>query len=211
MNIGGKLKMKLRRLGAAALAATLMAASTAIVVNAADLITSETVMDSSWSKNAMFDAGLVGSGANLKIEIKDLGADPTIKVASQHPDGWKDYDFTGKVTDNNGNAVEFLTEWSVMKPAADASYVIVQLDGDAAADIDAYGGVVYGIDYTLVSASTVDAAPAEEAPAAPAAGDVDAATDSSKGSPDTGIADVAAVAGLAVLAIGGVVFTKKRK
>lgn len=205
--------MKLRRLGAAALAASLMAASTAIVVNAADIITSETVMDSSWSKNAMFDAGLVGSSANLKIEIKDLGGDPTIKVASQHPDGWKDYDYTGKVTDNNGNAVEFLTEWSVMKPAAGTEYVIVQLDGDAAADINEYGGVVYGIDYTLVSVSTVDAAPAEAAPAeeAPAAGDVDAATDSSKGSPDTGIADVAAVAGLAVLAIGGVVFTKKRK
>ena len=198
--------MKLRRLGAVTLAAALMAASTAIVVDAADILTSETVMDSSWSKNAPFDAGLVGSSANLKIEIKDLGGDPTIKVASQHPDGWKDYDFTGKVTDNNGNAVEFLTEWSVMKPAAGTEYVIVQLDGDAAADIDTYGGVVYGIDYTLVSASTVDAAPA-----APAAGNVDAATDSSKGSPDTGIADVAAVAGLAVLAIGGVVFTRKRK
>ena len=200
--------MKLRRLGAAALAASLAAVSTAIVVSAADIVTSETVMDSSWSKNAPFGAGLVGSSANLKIEIKDLGGDPTIKVASQHPDGWKDYDFTGKVTDNNGNAVEFLTEWSVMKPAAGTEYIIVQLDGDAAADIDEYGGVVYGIDYTLVSASTVDAAPAA---AAPAAGDVDAATDSSKGSPDTGIADVAAVAGLAVLAIGGVVFTKKRK
>ena len=200
--------MKLRRLGAAALAASLAAVSTAIVVSAADIVTSETVMDSSWSKNAPFGAGLVGSSANLKIEIKDLGGDPTIKVASQHPDGWKDYDFTGKVTDNNGNAVEFLTEWSVMKPAAGTEYIIVQLDGDAAADIDEYGGVVYGIDYTLVSASTVDAAPAA---AAPAAGDVDAATDSSKGSPDTGIEDVAVVAGLAVLALGGVMVAKKRK
>ena len=47
--------------------------------------------------------------------------------------------------------------------------------------------------------------------AAPAAGDVDAATDSSKGSPDTGIADVAVVAGLAVLAGAGIAFTRKRK
>ena len=39
----------------------------------------------------------------------------------------------------------------------------------------------------------------------------DAATDSSKGSPDTGIADVAAVAGLAVLALGGIMVAKKRK
>ena len=46
---------------------------------------------------------------------------------------------------------------------------------------------------------------------APVAGNVDAATDSSKGSPDTGIADVAAVAGLAVLALGGIMVAKKRK
>lgn len=203
--------MKFRRLGTAALAAALMAASTAIVVDAADLITSETVMDSSWSKNAMFDAGQVGSGATLKIEIKDLGADPTIKVASQHPDGWKDYDFTGKITDDSGNNVDFVVEYSVMKPVAGTKYITVQLDGDAASDIDTYGGVVYGIDYTLVSVKTEDAAAAAPAAEAPAAGDVQAATDSSKGSPDTGIADVAAVAGLAVLAGGAVVVAKKRK
>lgn len=51
-------------------------------------------------------------------------------------------------------------------------------------------------------------APAEEAPAT---GDVDASTDSTKGSPDTGVADVAAVAGLAVLAGGAFIVAKKRK
>ena len=45
----------------------------------------------------------------------------------------------------------------------------------------------------------------------PAAGDVAAATDSAKGSPDTGVADVAAVAGLAIVAAGAVVVAKKRK
>ena len=50
-----------------------------------------------------------------------------------------------------------------------------------------------------------------EAAPAPEAGNVDAATDSSKGSPDTGAADVAAVAGLAVVAAGAVVVAKKRK
>lgn len=50
----------------------------------------------------------------------------------------------------------------------------------------------------------------EEAPA-PATGDVDAATDSSKGSPDTGVADVAAVAGIGVLAAGAAIVAKKRK
>ena len=42
-------------------------------------------------------------------------------------------------------------------------------------------------------------------------GNVDAATDSSKGSPDTGVADVAAVAGLAVVAAGAAIVAKKRK
>lgn len=45
----------------------------------------------------------------------------------------------------------------------------------------------------------------------PAAGDVEAATDSSKGSPDTGVADVAAVAGLAIVACGVALVAKKRK
>lgn len=43
------------------------------------------------------------------------------------------------------------------------------------------------------------------------AGDVDAATDSSKGSPDTGIADVAVVAGIALAAGAGIALTRKRK
>lgn len=51
----------------------------------------------------------------------------------------------------------------------------------------------------------------EEVNEAPAAGDVDAAADSSKGSPDTGVADVAAVAGLAIVACGAVLVSKKRK
>ena len=43
------------------------------------------------------------------------------------------------------------------------------------------------------------------------AGDVDASTDSSKGSPDTGIEDVAVIGGLAVLAGAAIAFTRKRK
>ena len=43
------------------------------------------------------------------------------------------------------------------------------------------------------------------------AGDVDASTDSSKGSPDTGVEDVAVVAGLAIVAAGAVLVSKKRK
>ena len=55
---------------------------------------------------------------------------------------------------------------------------------------------------------------AASAPSAPAAGDVDASTDTSapsKGSPDTGVEDVAVVAGLAIVAAGAVLVSKKRK
>ena len=87
---------------------------------------------------------------------------------------------------------------------------------------DASGNVIiaFGEDGSVVTGAVEEApaveapAPAEEAPAeeAPAAtGDVDAATDSTKGSPDTGVADVAAVAGLAVLAGGAFIVAKKRK
>ena len=57
-----------------------------------------------------------------------------------------------------------------------------------------------------------EAAPVEETAApAPATGDVAAVTDSAKGSPDTGIEDVAVVAGIALVAAGAVVVAKKRK
>lgn len=73
---------------------------------------------------------------------------------------------------------------------------------------------VYGMDdaapaETDAAPAETDAAPAETQ--APAAGDVAAATDSSKGSPETGIADVAAIAGLAIVAGGAVLVAKKRK
>ncbi len=45
----------------------------------------------------------------------------------------------------------------------------------------------------------------------PATGDAAAATDSSKGSPDTGVADVAAVAGIAVVAAGALFVSRRRK
>lgn len=79
---------------------------------------------------------------------------------------------------------------------------------------------VYGLDEepAEVTPAETEAAPAEtEAPAtsaetqAPAAGDVAAATTSTKGSPDTGVADIAVAAGLAIVAGGAVLVAKKRK
>ena len=92
---------------------------------------------------------------------------------------------------------------------------------DSMTVLDASGNAIIGWDSTgnVVGATAAAAAPAEEpAPAAteepapaPATGDVAAATDSSKGSPDTGVADVAAVAGLAIVAAGAFIVAKKRK
>lgn len=61
------------------------------------------------------------------------------------------------------------------------------------------------------AAETVTTVIVADDTSAAAAGDTAAATTSTKGSPDTGVADVAAVAGLAVVAAGAVVLSKKRK
>lgn len=85
---------------------------------------------------------------------------------------------------------------------------------------DAAGNVLISFDekgVATVGGSAAPAAPAAiEAPAAaetqaPAAGDVAAATSSTKGSPDTGVEDVAVAAGLAIVAAGAVLVSKKRK
>lgn len=60
-------------------------------------------------------------------------------------------------------------------------------------------------------AVTETAAPAAETTAAPAAGDTTAAVTSTKASPNTGIEDVAVVAGIAVVAAGAFAVAKKRK
>ena len=82
--------------------------------------------------------------------------------------------------------------------------------------LDASGNVVIAFegDGSVVTGA-VEEAPVIETPApadeAPATGDVSAETDSTKGSPDTGVADVAAVAGLALVAGGAFIVAKKRK
>ena len=81
-------------------------------------------------------------------------------------------------------------------------------NGNVLATFDALGNVTYGAgaaaDETPAvddnTAATVDA----EAPAA-------TTTTTEKGSPDTGVEGIAAVAGVAVVAAGAVVLSKKRK
>ncbi len=78
---------------------------------------------------------------------------------------------------------------------------------------DASGNTLISFDekgVATVGGGAAASAPAQTA-AAPAAGDVAAATNSSKGSPETGVEDVAVVAGLAIVAGGAVLVSKKRK
>lgn len=106
---------------------------------------------------------------------------------------------TDFVTDENGKVtVEF--------PETGKTYLL-----SAVSDTETLVPPVLTVE-TIGAAVNDDAASAgADDGAAPAAGDVDAATDSSKGSPDTGVEDVAAVAGIAVLALGAFVVTKNRK
>ncbi len=80
---------------------------------------------------------------------------------------------------------------------------------------DEAGNLMISFDFygnpTVPTASAPANDAADIATDAPAAGDVAASTDSSKGSPDTGVEDVAVVAGLAIVAAGAVLVSKKRK
>ena len=69
---------------------------------------------------------------------------------------------------------------------------------------------VEGLSGGAVDAAAEEAAVEEAAPAA-TAGDTTAAVTSSKGSPDTGVEDVAVIAGLALAAGAGIALTRKRK
>lgn len=74
----------------------------------------------------------------------------------------------------------------------------------------AVGSLTISNSETLPEPASVAPAETSAATSSPAAGDVAAATDSSKGSPDTGVADVAAVAGLAIVAGSAALVVKKK-
>ncbi len=106
------------------------------------------------------------------------------------------YDANGNVTYNAADAAETPAAETAEAPAAETA----EAADTAEAPADEYETATAEITAPAEdAAATVDA----EAPAA--------ATDSSKGSPDTGVEGVAAVAGVAVIAAGAVVLSKKRK
>lgn len=116
---------------------------------------------------------------------------------------------------------------TVENPVCDETqkYFNISLANTWNSDIGGYGldypTAELAIEFTIegfdeAPAATVDEAPAAtEAPAettaAPVAGNTAAATDSSKGSPETGVEDVAAIAGLALVAGAAIALTRKRK
>ena len=133
----------------------------------------------------------------------------------------------------NSNSTGWLqTEWAAADKPCVADYengtitwfnnapIFAETDAYCQVWLQTWGGTVTVVDADLLGAdgkvididfgADEEDAPAEDT-AAPEAGDVDAATDSSKGSPDTGVEDVAVVAGLAIVAAGAVLVSKKRK
>ena len=102
-------------------------------------------------------------------------------------------------SEDDGYAFAFFQQWGT--PMGVKKFELLDENGDVIDYVTA--GTLTG-PTGLVSEDEV----IEEAPAA---GDVEAAAESTKASPDTGIADVAAVAGIAVAAAGAFIVAKKRK
>ncbi|MGN1339471.1 MAG: NPXTG-anchored protein [Oscillospiraceae bacterium] len=104
----------------------------------------------------------------------------------------------------------FMQAWSFTM--SDIEVIETELsdsNGNVLATFDAMGNVTYG----AASAPVVDETPAETPAADDTASDASnvVVTTPDKGSPDTGVEGIAAVAGLAVVAAGAVVLSKKRK
>ena len=103
---------------------------------------------------------------------------------------------TGIKTDDNGKA-------AITVPSEAGTYIV-----SAVSDTQTLVPPVAKLIAETSGAESNDTAAEDEAVTA---GDVEAAADSSKGSPDTGIEDAAAVMGLAIIAAGTIAIIRKRK
>ena len=91
-------------------------------------------------------------------------------------------------------------------------YQALDVNGNILLEFDGKGKLLSAAASAAPAAAETEAAPAETAAPVVSAGDTNQATASGKGSPNTGIADVAAIAGVALVAGGAVlVASKKRK
>lgn len=224
--------MKLRRIGAAVLAAALTATTCAVAAYA-DVLTKVELpitLNANGDKLVQYSLLCLPDATIDEVVIEgvvSVSEDGTVQGGGQvgynAASGWvqKDYnlgddgttfDEEGNVTvtintadvgiDNQKGADDGLIQFGWWWGSGDGSFTIN--------DIKVNGTSILGNE----AAAPAEETPGEEAPAedtSAATGDVAAATDSDKGSPDTGIADVAAIAGLAVLAAGAFTVARKRK
>lgn len=101
----------------------------------------------------------------------------------------------------------FMQAWSFTM--SDIEVIETELsdsNGNVLATFDALGNVTYGS-----TSAAVEETPAADDTAADATDAPATTTGAEKGSPDTGVEGVAAVAGVAIVAAGAVVLSKKRK
>ena len=156
------------------------------------------------------DTKISGDGT-YTVEAKDLDWSVTGDSAFNLIQVSTDLPADGSVTITNAKIIVDGAETaSIDNPACEVTeYLTINLCNIWNTEVAAYTGAFptnsLKVEFTV---SGLGAA-ATDAPAA--AGDVDATTDSSKGSPDTGIEDVAAIGGLAILAGAAIAFTRKRK
>ena len=206
--------MKIRKI-LAALAATVVAVSAMAVSAFAVEINKD--MKSHWTESTIIDAETFSSefadATPDSVFTLTLEVDESLAEKKGHEywcvkpmindTGWPFIDNLIGVTLSEGK------DTYVVNPGD--TYIKFQIPADVLETLNETGLAFMGhgvklLDLTFSNDETLAAADPE-----PAAGNVDAATDSSKGSPDTGIADVAAVAGIAVLAGGAFIVAKKRK
>ena len=152
------------------------------------------------------DAALTGDGT-YTVEAKDLDWSVTGDSAFNFIQLSTDLPNDGSVTVTNAKIiVDGVEQASIDNPICEGTdNMTVNLCNIWNTEVAAYTGAFptesLKIEFTVSGLGG----------GAAAAGDVDASTDSSKGSPDTGIEDVAVIAGLALVAGAGIAFTRKRK
>ena len=208
--------MKIRKI-IAALAAAVVAVSAMAVSAFAVEINKD--MKSHWTESTIIDAETFASEFadatpdsvfTLTLEVDESLADKKgheywCVKPMVNDTGWPFIDNLVGVTLSEGK------DTYVVSPGD--TYIKFQIPADVLETLNQTGLAFmgHGVKLLELTYSNDETLPAATEEAAPAAGNVDAAADSSKGSPDTGIADVAAVAGIAVLAGGAFIVAKKRK
>ncbi len=158
--------------------------------------TSLTPEDHNWTQQSFW--GCIDT--ELGIETQDAAGPILAETLGDYT-----YQLTLNIDDSNCiyeiDSPDAYAQIAIMEWGSDLSQIVVK----GVQCYNAAGDVVIAFDG---EGNLVSSGAAEEAPAA---GDVEASTESSKGSPDTGVEDVAVVAGLAIVAAGAVLVSKKRK